>query len=68
MIQVAIYKNTGTRLFKVSPLHHHFEHAEGIDYDFILPEIEWEEPLITIRFFIVQALFSIFGLTVFYYF
>lgn len=66
IIQVSLYKRTGTRLFKVSPLHHHFEEAEEVNYEFLLPEVEWKEPKITVRFFILQAIFAIFGLLVFF--
>jgi len=57
ILQVSCYRLTGQRIFKMSPLHHHFEHAEGIDHPYFLPAAEWPEPKITLRLWIVQALF-----------
>ena len=56
IIQVAYFRATGRRVFKIAPLHHHFEHAEGIDYSYWLPACEWPEPRITLRLWIVQTL------------
>ncbi len=57
ILQVSCYRLIGKRIFKISPLHHHFEHAEGIDHPYFLPAVEWPEPKITLRLWIVQALF-----------
>lgn len=62
MIQVPTYKLTRKRVFKVAPLHHHFERVKGINYEFYLPNIEWPEPLITFRFWIVAAFVALIGL------
>lgn len=62
VVQVASYKIAGIRVFKVSPLHHHFEKAKGIDYPFLLPNIEWAEPQITIRFWILSAMLGLIGI------
>ena len=62
MIQVPTYKLTKKRVFKVAPLHHHFELAKGVNYEFNLPNIEWPEPLITFRFWIVAAFVALIGL------
>jgi len=62
IIQVISFKFFGIRVFKVSPLHHHFEKAKGINYPFLLPTVEWPEPTITIRFWIVSAIFGLIGL------
>lgn len=51
MIQVASYKTTGRRVFRMSPLHHHFE-LKG-----------WHENKVVIRFWILSLLFSIIGLS-----
>ncbi len=51
IIQVASFKLTGQRVFKMSPLHHHFE------------LIGWAEPKIITRFLIVAVLFALFSLT-----
>jgi phospho-N-acetylmuramoyl-pentapeptide-transferase len=57
VLQVASFRLTGQRVFKIAPLHHHFERAEGIDYPYFLPAVEWPEPKVTLRLWIVQGLF-----------
>lgn len=57
ILQVAYFKFTGRRIFKISPFHHHFEHITGIDYVYLLPKLEWAEPKIIIRLWILQVLF-----------
>ncbi len=49
IIQVASFKTTGKRVFRMSPLHHHFE-LEG-----------WPEQKVTRRFWIASALLSLIG-------
>ena len=49
IIQVLHFKITGKRIFKMAPLHHHFE-LKG-----------WHEPTIIFRFWIVTILLSIFS-------
>jgi phospho-N-acetylmuramoyl-pentapeptide-transferase len=51
VIQVASFKMTGKRVFKMAPLHHHFE------------QIGWSEPKIIARFVIVGIIFALFSLT-----
>jgi phospho-N-acetylmuramoyl-pentapeptide-transferase len=51
IIQVASFKTTGQRVFKMAPLHHHFE------------LIGWSEPKIISRFVIVGIIFALFSLT-----
>ena len=51
VIQVASFKLTGKRVFKMSPLHHHFE------------LIGWSEPKVIARFIIIGILFALFSLT-----
>ena len=51
IVQVASYKLTGKRVFRMAPLHHHFE-KKG-----------WEEPTIVIRFWIIASILAIAGLT-----
>jgi phospho-N-acetylmuramoyl-pentapeptide-transferase len=51
VIQVASFKLRGKRVFKMAPLHHHFE-LSG-----------WEEPKVITRFLIVAILFALFSLT-----
>ena len=51
IIQVASFKSTGKRVFKMAPLHHHFE-LSG-----------WSEPKVIARFLIVAIVFALFSLT-----
>jgi phospho-N-acetylmuramoyl-pentapeptide-transferase len=51
IMQVAIYKLTGKRVFRMALLHHHFE-KKG-----------WEEPTIVIRFWIIASILAIAGLS-----
>jgi phospho-N-acetylmuramoyl-pentapeptide-transferase len=51
IIQVFSYKTTGKRVFRMAPLHHHFELAG------------WSEPKIIVRFWIVAILFSLLSLS-----
>jgi phospho-N-acetylmuramoyl-pentapeptide-transferase len=47
MLQVASFKLTGKRIFKMAPIHHHFE-LKG-----------WAEPKIIVRFWIISILLSL---------
>ncbi len=47
MIQVASFKMTGKRVFKMAPIHHHFE-LKG-----------WPEPKVVVRFWILSILLAI---------
>ena len=51
MIQVGSYKLTGRRVFKMSPLHHHFE------------LLGWKESKIVFRFLIVAILFALLSIS-----
>jgi len=51
VIQVASFKLTGKRVFRMAPLHHHFE------------LIGWSEPKVIARFVIVGIIFALFSLT-----
>ena len=50
IIQVASYKLTGKRVFKMAPIHHHFE-LKG-----------WPEPRIIVRFWIITVMLVLLGL------
>ncbi|MGD9649264.1 MAG: phospho-N-acetylmuramoyl-pentapeptide-transferase [Dongiaceae bacterium] len=50
MVQVVSFKLTGKRIFKMAPLHHHFE------------KLGWPEPLIVIRFWIIAFILALAGL------
>ncbi|KRE61534.1 phospho-N-acetylmuramoyl-pentapeptide-transferase [Nostocoides sp. Soil756] len=54
IIQVASFKATGKRVFRMAPLQHHFE------------LLGWQEVTIVIRFWIVAGLFVALGLGLFY--
>ena len=51
IIQVASFKLTGQRVFKMAPIHHHFE------------LIGWSEPKVISRFVIVGIIFALLSLT-----
>ncbi|PYR31561.1 MAG: phospho-N-acetylmuramoyl-pentapeptide-transferase [Acidobacteria bacterium] len=51
IIQVASFKLTGQRVFKMAPVHHHFE------------LIGWSEPKVISRFVIVAIIFALLSLT-----
>jgi phospho-N-acetylmuramoyl-pentapeptide-transferase len=51
VIQVASFKLTGKRVFRMAPLHHHFE------------LIGWSEPKVIARFVIAAIVFALFSLT-----
>jgi phospho-N-acetylmuramoyl-pentapeptide-transferase len=51
IIQVAVYKRTGKRVFKMAPIHHHFE------------QLGWKEPTVVIRFWIVSIVLALIGLS-----
>ena len=50
IVQVASFKLTGRRIFRMAPLHHHFE-KQG-----------WQEPTIVIRFWIIASILALAGL------
>lgn len=51
IIQVTSFKLTGRRVFRMSPIHHHFE------------LLGWAEPKIIVRFLILAIIFALFSLT-----
>jgi phospho-N-acetylmuramoyl-pentapeptide-transferase len=50
MMQVTSYKLTGKRIFRMAPIHHHFE-LKG-----------WPEPRVIVRFWIITVMLVLFGL------
>ena len=50
IIQVFFYKRTGKRVFRMAPIHHHFE------------QLGWSEPTVVIRFWIVSFVLALAGL------
>ncbi|MBN1858554.1 phospho-N-acetylmuramoyl-pentapeptide-transferase [Candidatus Bipolaricaulota bacterium] len=59
--QVGLFRTTGLRLFRMAPLHHHFEETASPHRSFLVPAITLAEPRITMRFWIVHALFVFLG-------
>jgi len=57
ILQVSVYRIAKVRLFKMSPLHHHFERSSRTDVRPVIPAFEWPETQVTVRFLLVQALF-----------
>lgn len=51
VIQVFFFKRTGKRVFKMAPIHHHFEH------------LGWSEPTVVIRFWIISFVLALAGLS-----
>lgn len=51
ILQVASYKLTGRRIFRMAPLHHHFE-LKG-----------WPEPRVIVRFWIITVILVLIGLS-----
>ncbi|RYY26858.1 MAG: phospho-N-acetylmuramoyl-pentapeptide-transferase [Sphingomonadales bacterium] len=50
IIQVFFFKRTGKRVFKMAPIHHHFE------------QLGWSEPTVVIRFWIIAFVLALAGL------
>jgi phospho-N-acetylmuramoyl-pentapeptide-transferase len=51
IVQVVSFRLTGKRVFKMAPLHHHFE------------QLGWTEPQIVIRFWIISIVLALAGLS-----
>ena len=51
IIQVFFYKRTGKRVFRMAPIHHHFE------------QLGWSEPTVVIRFWIIALVLMLAGLS-----
>ena len=54
ILQVTSFKTTGKRIFKMAPIHHHFELCG------------WSEKRIVVTFAFISALLGAFALTLFY--
>ena len=50
ILQVGSYKLTGKRIFRMAPIHHHFE------------KLGWPEPRVIVRFWIVTFMLVLLGL------
>jgi phospho-N-acetylmuramoyl-pentapeptide-transferase len=51
IVQVASFKMTGKRVFKMAPIHHHFE------------KLGWSESTVVIRFWIIASILALIGLS-----
>lgn len=51
IIQVISFKTTGKRVFKMAPIHHHFE------------KMGWPETRVVVRFWIIAIIFALIGLS-----
>ncbi len=51
IVQVFWFKRTGKRVFKMAPIHHHFE------------QLGWQEATVVIRFWIVSIILALIGLS-----
>ena len=51
IIQVASFKMTGKRVFRMAPIHHHFE------------KMGWTESQVVIRFWIISVMLALIGLS-----
>jgi len=51
IIQVAWFKSTGKRVFRMAPLHHHFE------------QLGWPEPQVIVRFWVVAFILALLSLS-----
>ena len=51
IVQVVWYKRTGKRIFRMAPIHHHFE------------QLGWSEPTVVIRFWIISLVLALAGLS-----
>jgi phospho-N-acetylmuramoyl-pentapeptide-transferase len=51
IVQVVSFKLTGKRVFRMAPIHHHYE------------QLGWREPTIVIRFWIVAVVLALIGLS-----
>ncbi len=56
IVQVVVFKLTGRRVFKMAPIHHHFEF------------LGWDENKVVVRFWIAQAAFASLGFFLYYFF
>jgi len=51
IVQVASFKTTGKRVFKMAPIHHHFEH------------LGWSESQVVMRFWVIAVVLALIGLS-----
>lgn len=51
ILQVASFKTRGKRIFKMAPIHHHFE------------KLGWKETTVVVRFWIISAIFVLLALS-----
>lgn len=61
ILQVASFKLTGKRIFRVAPIHHHFEQIEKERAAIEGRDVEVVETMVTIRFWILGIIFALIG-------
>ena len=54
VIQIGVFKKTRKRVFRMAPIHHHFE-LKG-----------WKEVTIVVRFWLIQIILAALGVSIFY--
>lgn len=54
LLQIVVFRKTGRRLFRIAPMHHHFELSS------------WPETAVSIRFWLLAGLSAAGGLMLFY--
>ncbi|GAB2640801.1 phospho-N-acetylmuramoyl-pentapeptide-transferase [Nocardia goodfellowii] len=54
LLQIVVFRSTGSRLFKMAPFHHHFELSD------------WAETTVIIRFWLLAGIAAAVGLMLFY--
>lgn len=54
VLQVAVFKSTGKRVFRMAPFHHHFENGG------------WAETTVVVRFWLISAMAALAGSAIFY--
>lgn len=62
LIQVAVFKKTGKRVFKCAPLHHHFELVAKERAEAAGRPVGLVETMITVRFWILSIIFALIGM------
>lgn len=53
LLQIIVFRSTRRRLFKIAPIHHHFE-------------LSWPETTVSIRFWLIAGIAAAAGLMLFY--
>jgi phospho-N-acetylmuramoyl-pentapeptide-transferase len=60
--KVPLAEGKGTRIFRMTPLHHHFEHRDNPPDSLVKLSQGWPEPRIIVRFWIVSVMLALVAL------